>query len=213
MDSLQKLFGGAAPVRVIRLFLLNPDTVFETADIVKKTDLSFPTVQKEIQKCVAAKFIIRKGAFKEAHPLKRKKRMQGKKNEKIKKRRISGFALNHTFSHLPALRMLLGGSDLIERKKILSRLSGAGTLKLVILSGVFLRAGEPGRIDALIVGENIHNAKIDRAFRAIESEMGKELQYAVMDSREFIYRFGVHDKFLRDIFDYPHEKVVNKLGI
>ncbi len=213
MESLAKLFGGAGSVRVMRLFLLNPERVFETSDIAKKTTLSPRTVQKEIQKCIAAKFVVRKRAFTETDISKRKKRTQKKRKGKIKKRRIFGFALNQTFPHLPALRMLLGGSDLIERKKILSRLSGTGKLKLVILSGVFLRAEEPGRIDALLVGEHINNAKLDRAFHAIEGDMGKELQYAAMDPREFIYRFSVHDKFLRDIFDYPHEKLINKLGI
>ena len=109
--------------------------------------------------------------------------------------------------------MLLVGADLIERKKILSRLSSAGKLKLVALSGIFLRVGEPGRVDILIVGEDMNHRKIDRALHAIESEMGKELQYTAMDSREFEYRFGMHDKFLRDIFDYPHEKLINKMGI
>ncbi|MEK7134447.1 MAG: hypothetical protein AAB819_01845 [Patescibacteria group bacterium] len=210
MESLQKLFGGAAPVRVMRLFLLNPETVFEAGDVAKKAGLSSAAVRREIQKLISAKMIVKKTTLKE---MAISKRGQRKKNTKIKKRRISGFILNQSFAHLPALRMLVAGANLIEKKRVVSRLGATGNIKLLVLSGVFLRAGEPGRIDALVVGENLHNKKLDRAFHAIESDMGKELQYAAMDPREFTYRFNMHDKFLRDIFDYPHEKLVNKLGV
>ena len=45
------------------------------------------------------------------------KRGQRKKNTKIKKRRISGFILNQSFAHLPALRMLVAGANLIEKNE------------------------------------------------------------------------------------------------
>ena len=60
MESLQKLFGGAAPVRVMRLFLLNPETVFEAGDVAKKAGLSSAAVRREIQKLISAKMIVKK---------------------------------------------------------------------------------------------------------------------------------------------------------
>ena len=49
--------------------------------------------------------------------------------------------------------------------------------------------------------------------KEIEAEVGKELSYAVFASDDFIYRLNICDKFIRDVLDYPHQKILNKLGI
>jgi len=46
----------------------------------------------------------------------------------------------------------------------------------------------------------------------LESEVGKEIQYAFMETKEFEYRYQMFDRFVRDIFEKPHEKLINKLG-
>jgi hypothetical protein len=38
--------------------------------------------------------------------------------------------------------------------------------------------------------------------------LGKELAYAVFDTNDFKYRVSMYDKLLRDMFDYPHERLV-----
>jgi hypothetical protein len=34
-----------------------------------------------------------------------------------------------------------------------------------------------------------------------------------LDTEDFRYRLNAHDRFVRDLFDYPHERLINKLGI
>jgi hypothetical protein len=34
---------------------------------------------------------------------------------------------------------------------------------------------------------------------------------ALFDTEEFMYRLKMYDKLLRDVLDYPHEKIVNKI--
>ena len=47
----------------------------------------------------------------------------------------------------------------------------------------------------------------------MESEIGKELRYAFFDTQEFKYRMSIYDKLVRDILDYPHTVLVDKMGI
>ena len=54
---------------------------------------------------------------------------------------------------------------------------------------------------------------IAKALRALEAEMGKELRYAAFGTKDFSYRLGMYDKFVRDIIDYPHERLIDKVGI
>ena len=48
--------------------------------------------------------------------------------------------------------------------------------------------------------------------KIIESEIGKELRYAYFSTEDFQYRLSMCDKLTRDILDYPHKKILNKLG-
>jgi hypothetical protein len=43
--------------------------------------------------------------------------------------------------------------------------------------------------------------------------MGKEIRYSAFETGEFQYRLGMYDKLIRDVLDYPHETVLDKLGV
>ena len=55
------------------------------------------------------------------------------------------------------------------------------------------------------MGDKLKRAKIERGIRKLEAEIGVELVYAIFETKEFIYRFNMYDKLVRDILDYPHE--------
>ena len=97
-----------------------------------------------------------------------------------------------------------------RRRQIAERLARAGQIKLLVIAGIFINEGE-SRADLLIVGDHLKKKVVERGVEALEAEIGRELSYAVMDTPEFTYRYHACDKFVRDILDYPHERVVDKL--
>ena len=84
-------------------------------------------------------------------------------------------------------------------------------MKLIVLAGVFLQQ-EDSRVDILIVGDEVKKKAVENTLRSIEAEVGKELSYALFETPDFLYRLSVYDKFVRDILDFPHEKIMNKIG-
>jgi len=48
---------------------------------------------------------------------------------------------------------------------------------------------------------------------SIEALLGKELRYAAFETTDFQYRLSIYDKLIKDILDYQHEKILNKLGL
>jgi len=205
MDILGKLFSSTPLVKIMRLFMLNPETPFENKDIILRSRVSASALRTEISLLTSIKFIKKKSFSKEVPPKTKK--------GKPKRKKVSGWILNSDFPHLYALRLLLLSADSAKSKKeIVKRLRGAGTVKLVVLSGIFLKE-EGSRIDMLVVGDRLSKANIERALKHIESEVGKEINYAAMDTKEFQYRLGMYDKFVRDILDYPHETILDKIGI
>jgi hypothetical protein len=65
-------------------------------------------------------------------------------------------------------------------------------------------------VDLLLVGK-INLNKLADFLKAVEKMMQQEINYSVMSVDEFVQRRNTFDKFIKDIFDYPHLVVVDTL--
>jgi hypothetical protein len=203
MGTLEKLLGPAR-IKLIRLFFLNPESVFASKDVVRRAQLSPAQVRKEIALLTELDFI-KKASVQMVVS-------SGIKGKKPQKKRINGFALNPLFSLLEELRNLALTAAPISKQTLVERLRRVGRVKLVVLAGIFIK-DPSSRIDMLIVGDAFNKSGVERIMKSLEADIGKELAYALMDTKEFKYRFGMYDKFVRDIMDYPHEVLLDKLGL
>jgi hypothetical protein len=189
-DILEKIFNSPYRVKIIRLFFLNPQTLFTAKDIAARTKTPKDFIRKEL-------FTLQKVSF-----IKRVTR--GKKE---------GLQINPSFLLFKPLKNLVLYSSPFSNRELLRKLKAVGRLKLVIISGIFLQNEEDSRVDLFIVADAIKKGALKKTLKNIEAKIGKELVYSVMDSQEFKYRLGMYDKFMRDVLDSDHEKVLNKLNI
>lgn len=205
METLGKLFGSDARVKIMRLFLLNPEMLFDAADIMSRSKVSKKNFSREMRILESAGFVKGKSFFKESE------KKVGVKIKKVKKR-VSGWQLNFSYGHLKALRQLLVENSSFEHKDLLSRFRSAGKIKLFIVAGVFIKNPD-SRVDLMIVGDSLKRGSIENVLRALESEIGRELVYTMFTTNDFLYRLNMQDKLIRDILDYPHEKILDLTGI
>ena len=136
--------------------------------------------------------------------------IQGKRGARYKKAVI--FQVNSDFPLLSELHDLVIKSSVASRKKLLQQIKSLGRVKLAVLSGVFINS-DNARTDLLIVGDDIKKSKLENFLARTESELGKSVHHTLMDTDEFRYRLDMYDRFLRDILEYPHEKLINRLEI
>lgn len=202
MDTFGILFGSQARVKIMRLFLLNSEDVFENADIVKRSKVTPQVARKELALLLKVGLIRKKSFFKEIPPKTKK--------GKPKKKRIYGLSLNESFELLKPLRNFLINTEPMRKDEISNKFKHVGKVKLLVISGIFIQEMD-SRVDLLIVGDNIKKSLIENALQAVEAEVGKEISYAYFDTQEFLYRVDICDKFVRDVVDYPHQKIINKL--
>lgn len=207
MDILGKLFGSAARVRIMRLFLMNGEEIFESVDVVQRARTTTDIARKEIRLLRDIGLIKEREAIKMVPKNTRSKNVEAE----LKKKKYIGYSLNPTFPFLASLRALVT-EIAMGKEDIAVRFKGCGHFKLIIVAGIFI--DEPtSRVDVLIVGDKLKRAAIERELKKLEAEVGKELSYSLLESAEFEYRFGIYDKFVRDIVDYPHLVVLNKLNL
>ena len=122
------------------------------------------------------------------------------------------YFVNKDFQFFPELRLLALKAAPANRVNLLRRLNSLGGVKLAILAGIFINS-ENSRADLLLVGDKLKKARLNNFFSWLESEIGKELNYVIMSADEFKYRLDMYDRFIRDILEFPHEKLINKLRV
>lgn len=204
MEVLPKLFGSKERIKLLKLFLYNQDLFFSLADLSKRTKIRTALLKKEL------------GLFEEIGFVSTKKLLitplaGGKKRAKPKsatKGRV--WSLNQDFFYLEHLRAMFHADFLASHDELAERFKNCGKIKMVVLSGMFMQDGGT-RADLLIVGDDLRRTIIEGIISTIESELGRELVYAILDTREYHYRFQTSDRFVRDIMDYPHRRLIDKM--
>lgn len=189
MDPLARLFGSFARLKLLRLFIFNDDTAFTLADIAFRTKTPKDQVRRELTQLIAAD-IVRKRAGK----------------------RGAAYTANQRFPHYEPLQVFLRSTTSLNDADILATLKKAGSLRIVTMSGLFTGAIET-KVDLLVVGDNLDDKKLEVAVRSLEAHLGRELAYAAFTTADFRYRVGVYDRLVRDVFDYPHRTILDKIGM
>ncbi len=189
MDPLSRLFGSSARLKLLRLFLFNEETSFTVADISFRAKTPKDMVRKELTQLLAAE-VIRKRVGKNG----------------------AAYGASRRFSHYDALLAFLRSTTSVNDTDIVTALKKAGALRLVAVSGLFTGAIET-KVDLLVVGDNLDDKKLETAIHSLEAHLGRELAYAAFTTQDFRYRVGVYDRLVRDVFDYPHRTILDKIGI
>lgn len=189
MELLAKVFGSHARLKTLRLFIFNKDAAFTLAEIAERTKLTKDIARREVSELVSAGLLRKKGTTAPAH-----------------------YQVNSRFEHLAAFDTFIRETTSVRNEKILEVLRRAGPLRVVVLSGHFTGILEP-QIDLLVVGDHLDERVLGNVVRALEAELGREIRYAAFGAADFRYRRGVYDRLLRDVFDYPHRVLIDKIGL
>lgn len=206
MEILERIFGSAAKVKVMRLFLFHPNDVFDATDISLRAKVKRDRIRKELVPLEKIDLIRRRTFVREAQSVRVKGKMV------LQKKKTQGWGLNQKFRYIRPLQNFLIDMAPLRHADIIEKFKGVGSVKLLVISGVFIQEFE-SRIDLLIVGDGLKKGPIENCIKEIEAEIGRELVYAMFATDDFKYRYGMYDKLIRDVLDYPHEVVVDKLGV
>jgi hypothetical protein len=184
-QSVAHIFGSEAKVKIMRLFIFNQSLAFTSAEVKSRAKVTAGAARRELNALTKSGLI---------------------------KKRGKTYLLNRSYRYLAAIGNFLIDANPLSEKEIVRKISTAGNMKLILISGIFLHNPD-SRVDVLIVGDHIKQGKLLTVMSGIEAELGKELRYAVFDTADFQYRMGIYDKLVRDILESQHETILNKLGL
>lgn len=187
-DSLSKLFGSQARLKLLRLFLFNPGLYFTVSAISSLSRVGVGEIKQEMSVLYAAEVV-----------------------KRVRNARGIRYILNQDFFYLVPLQNLLLNAP-ARGEEIYSLIKATGVIKLIVLGGFFVSDDE-GTVDLLVVGDRFKEKQLKEKIRVLESEIGKEIRFSYLSTPDFFYRMNVSDRLVRDMFDYPHKVVLDKLDI
>jgi hypothetical protein len=186
-EIFSQLFESRTRARLIKFFMLNDKREYSAREVVQKNKMNSSQIARELHRFEKMKMIIgrtRKG-----------KRF---------------YETNTGFIFYPELKNLVVKSNTMPECRSLGQIKGLGKVKLALISGVFLNYPK-GRADLLVVGDELSRAKLKHLLENMEAEVGKEINYSVMNAEEFKYRTDMLDKFIMDFLEGPFEEIICKV--
>ena len=198
VQILEQLFDSPIKVRIFKLFLRNPNDIFKLSEVADKTQSKQAIVRKQVKGLEEIGFL-------------KKRRIKGKRKGADKEPGIY-FYVNQGFDFYNELRNLVLKSSPASIDMIFKYIKRLGRVRLAILAGVFMNE-DNSRLDLFLVGDGIAGRKLNNFLKNLEAEVGKTIDYSVLTTDDFNYRFSMFDRFILDILEKPHKKLINKLRI
>lgn len=181
---LKALFSSKTRIKLLTIFLLNPDEEYFIRELTRKLDEQINSIRRELDN-------LKKIGLLKSRSKNRKKYYYTNKD----------FVIYNELKDI-ILKAMNNDTDLIRK------ITKLGEVDLLVLNGVFV--GKESAIDLLIVG-NLDKDRL-QSFLSESSKSGKDLRFTHMTKKDFIYRVEMKDKFIKDqINDEKSIVAVNKL--
>ena len=181
---LKQLFSSNARVKLLRVFLLNPDEEFFIRELTRKLDEQINSIRRELDNLKKVGLL--------------KSRVRNRKKY---------FYINKEFLIYGELRDILikasSGDEQMGRA-----ISKMGEVEFLLLSGKFI--GKESSVDLLLVGE-IDKKKLQKYLD--ETVKGKkDIKFTIISRKDFLYRLECNDKFVNEILSTEGNMIlINRL--
>ncbi|MFA6215863.1 MAG: hypothetical protein WC768_04825 [Patescibacteria group bacterium] len=201
---LEQLFGSKTRVKLLRLFLNNPSQPYYLRELARKLKSQLNSIRREVDNLEEL------GIVKSVQPVKTENAEDQKSKIKEKPGSKKYFLANTDFILYPELKALLLKAQLLLERSFVSKIEKMATVKMFILTGIFVGI-EGFSTDMLLVGA-VNRKNLAKIVKDFEKELNHSINYTVMSFQEFKYRQDITDRFLYDILEGRKIVIVDKLS-
>jgi len=187
---LEHLFGSKTRVKLLQVFLNNPDQPLYLRELARRLKVQLNAVRREVNNLVRLeilKWVAEPGG---AALTKKAKRRHGMRRY---------LTANTDFILYPDLRALLLKAQLLVERSLVDKIIRLPRLQLFLLSGIFVgRSDAP--TDVLLVGA-VNHERLAKIIRSAERQLHHPINYTVLALPEYRYRMEITDRFLYQILE------------
>jgi DNA-binding transcriptional regulator YhcF (GntR family) len=224
---LGMLFGSKSRVKILKLFLLRPEEKFYIRQLARDLNLQLNSVRRELENLESFGLLLSSAADDEQKNESEKDKkiidLILNKKSQLQKKEIDDFddsggrqdkkffKVNKDFILFDEIRALIVKAQVLYEKDFIKKIEKVGSIKLLVLSGFFV-GNLSSKVDLFIVGK-FNKPKLVKVIKELEDELGREINYTVLDPKEFKTRRDMTDVFIFNILEGKKIVVIDNLGI
>ena len=193
---IDALFGSKTRVKLLGLFMNNPDRSFYVREITRNIDEQINSVRRELANLVRIGIITDKSVDNRLY-----------------------YQVDTKFKYYHALHeMFADDSEVVSGAKVsiddwATRFRAATGVQVVVFAGTMVY-GSTSKIDLLIAGSNrMDQGKVKTLIKALERDAGTSLNYTILSLDDLYYRLSIRDRFVLDVLESNHTIVLDSAGV
>lgn len=199
---IEQLFGSKTRVKLLQLFMSNPNRSFYVREITRKVEEQINSVRRELANLLSIGVIT-----------------SDTSNNKLY------YEVNQKFAYYDALAQMFGGAPVAKKlpkksstetgtdseQSLEAKFRSLGNVQLALLTGQFTRDESSG-VDILIVGD-INKTQLENFIADMETSEKKELRYVVLSENDFKYRKQINDRFTVTVLESKIQVIIDRDNI
>jgi len=202
---LDHFFGSKARVKILKLFLLNPDGNYYLRQLARDLDLQVNSVRREL-KNLEAFGLLQIGSQKTSSSTSNDSTFL--RDPSILNNEKKYYQVNKEFILFPEIKSFILKAQILAGHNFVKSLEEICQPELLLLFGVFL--GQTQELTDMLLVAKVKKAEIMNLIKKLEVEIGHEIKYTIMDEKEFEYRREIADVFLHKILEADKIVLVNE---
>lgn len=181
---IDALFGSKTRVKLLHLFLNNPNRAFYVREITRKIDEQINSVRRELANMMSIGIV---------------------KSDSSNNRLY--YEISQSYPYYEPLRQIFAdpafaNGTVGDAGDWSKRLKQLGDVRVAIFAGSLVK-GSNSEVDVLLAG-NINKTQVKKFIREVEEDEGRAINYTVMSYEDFYYRMSIHDRFVTTIISGKH---------
>lgn len=207
---LEKLFGSKTRVKVLKIFLLNPDKKFYLRQLSRDLKLQVNSIRRELLSLEDFGLLISSNDSTNSHTLSNKSDSGKKKTSKEAPSNDKKYYwVNKGFVLFSEIKSLVSKSQILAGESFIISLRSVCDPQFILLSGMFVNS-DNSPTDILVVAD-VEKEKLIKIINELELELGHEVNFTVMDKKEFQYRQEIADVFLHSVLNSKKIVLLDKI--
>ncbi len=197
---VEQLFGSKTRVKLLQLFMSNPNRSFYVREITRKVEEQINSVRRELSNLLSIGVIT-----------------SDTSNNRLY------YEVNQKFTYYEPLAQMFGDKAITTKKVVKKNAADSteqpdstleadirslGNVQLAVITGQFTR-DETSGIDMMIVGD-INKTKLENFISDLEKAEKKEIRYVVFSESDFKYRKQINDRFTLTVLSAKIQVLVDR---
>lgn len=178
---LKRLFTSQTRVKLLTIFLLNPEEEFFIRELTRRLDEQINSVRRELDNLKKLGFL--------------KSRMKNRKKY---------YVINPKFPLTSELQSIIVKTT-DQNDAVVQSILKMGKVEFLLLSGHFVK--KDSEVDLLVIGD-VGKDELE-AYLEKEVKSDRPIRFTIMEREDFVYRVKCNDRFIKELVTNPDNLVAH----